>query len=442
MARPRRSSASPARGATAARPSRRLAKAVHRRAVAVSEKLASRGLGAFVWRKKLDRDLSRGLVPGIVSARAERRRCLARRKEAGAVKASRRASPPPLPLPAASCAEADAKEAAFLLEQSRRRAAIRFAENRPARVDVLVASLDGTRRRALVAFRGASADELKALREEIGAQAELDKANAPFWEAAKVVCDAEIIVKSEAAWRGERFLHCEVAADVESVVGGKSFEELDAMLQAIEARIAAGEDNIVEHWLEVAQLIRVEKARKLLAQNYSTCDDDDHAPPPLSLDANMDTQREIDHRIAEADDEDGSELLCPVALPAAQEGQHGWRKPKYVARVMTGYEWNKYNRAHYDRDHPPPKAVRGYRFVLYYPDLAAGGSPPQYTVEEDVGCGQTCIVRFRAGWPYEDVAFRVVNRDWERSRKAGFRCTFDGGVLRLCFNFKRFFYRR
>ena len=151
-----------------------------------------------------------------------------------------------------------------------------------------------------------------------------------------------------------------------------------------------------------------------------------------------------EHRIADADEE-GSEPLRPVALPATRTSPAGseWRKPKYVARVRTGYEWNKYNRVHYDHDHPPPKVVRGYTFVLHYPELAAGTKPLQCAVEEDGGGrGETCIVRFHAGWPYEDVAFRIVNREWERSRKAGFRCTFDGGVLHLSFHFKRFLYRR
>jgi predicted SnoaL-like aldol condensation-catalyzing enzyme len=47
---------------------------------------------------------------------------------------------------------------------------------------------------------------------------------------------------------------------VKSVVQGKSLEELDAIQQAVAAQFAAGETKIVEHWQEVAQLIRVDKA--------------------------------------------------------------------------------------------------------------------------------------------------------------------------------------
>lgn len=50
-------------------PSSSLSRVVRRRAGVVSEKLAARGLAAFVCRKKLDR----GLLPDIVSLRSERR---------------------------------------------------------------------------------------------------------------------------------------------------------------------------------------------------------------------------------------------------------------------------------------------------------------------------------------------------------------------------------
>nr|XP_015634885.1 cactin [Oryza sativa Japonica Group] len=303
------------------RPSRSLSKAVRRRADAVSAKLAARGLGAFVWQKKLERDLARGILPDIVSLRDERRRCLARRREAAGVNssaaASRRRSPPPIldASRARAAAEEEAKEAAFLLDQSRLRAEARLSTG-----------------------RGASVEELKELGEEIAAYADLDRANEPFWAAAKAMCNAEIeqaATGTGTAGHGDRALHSAVFADVKSVVEGKSLDELDAMQHAIAARMATGEAKVVEHWQEVTELIR--------------------------------------------------------------------------------FEWNKYNRAHYDHDHPPPKTVKGYKFVLYYPDLA-GGKPPQYTVDEDgsnSGGGETCVIRFHAGWPYEDVAFRIVNKEWD-----------------------------
>lgn len=120
------------------------------------------------------------------------------------------------------------------------------------------------------------------------------------------------------------------------------------------------------------------------------------------------------------------------------------RKPKYFNRVHTGYEWNKYNQTHYDHDNPPPKVVQGYKFNIFYPDLMDKCLAPSYALEKDPQSkdGSTCNLRFKAGPPYEDIAFRIVNKDWEYSHKKGFKCTFERGILHLYFNFKRQRYRR
>ncbi|KAJ4899073.1 Cactin [Raphanus sativus] len=121
------------------------------------------------------------------------------------------------------------------------------------------------------------------------------------------------------------------------------------------------------------------------------------------------------------------------------------RKPKYFNRVHTCYEWNKYNQTHYDHDNPSPKFVQGYKFNIFYPDLVVDDDkikPPIYTIEKDGTSAETCMIRFHAGPPYQDIAFRIVNKEWELSRKKGFKCTFERGILHLYFNFKRHRYRR
>jgi len=117
------------------------------------------------------------------------------------------------------------------------------------------------------------------------------------------------------------------------------------------------------------------------------------------------------------------------------------RKPKYFNRIHTGYEWNKYNQTHYDHDNPPPKIVQGYKFNIFYPDLIDKTKAPQYHIEP-TDPPDTCILRFHAGPPYEDIAFKIVHKEWEYSHKKGFKCTFERGILHLWFNFKRYRYRR
>ncbi|XP_044757904.1 cactin [Coccinella septempunctata] len=117
------------------------------------------------------------------------------------------------------------------------------------------------------------------------------------------------------------------------------------------------------------------------------------------------------------------------------------RKPRYFNRVHTGFEWNKYNQTHYDMDNPPPKIVQGYKFNIFYPDLIDKSATPEYFLT-------TCpdrefsILRFHAGPPYEDIAFKIVNREWEYSYKRGFRCQFHNNIFQLWFHFKRYRYRR
>jgi hypothetical protein len=117
------------------------------------------------------------------------------------------------------------------------------------------------------------------------------------------------------------------------------------------------------------------------------------------------------------------------------------RKPRYFNRVKTGYDWNAYNKTHYDHDNPPPKIVQGYKFNIFYPDLIDRTKTPQYFLEK-ADTDEFCILRFSAGPPYEDVAFKIINRQWNKSRKRGFRCTFERGVLSLYFNFATHWYRR
>ncbi|KAB2035012.1 hypothetical protein ES319_D04G122900v1 [Gossypium barbadense] len=164
-----------------------------------------------------------------------------------------------------------------------------------------------------------------------------------------------------------------------------------------------------------------------------------------------------------APSEDNFELKAMKAMGAMEEGDavfgsgaevnldsqvYWWhdkyrpRKPKYFNRVHTGYEWNKYNQTHYDHDNPPPKIVQGYKFNIFYPDLVDKTKAPVYTIEKDGNSSETCIIRFHAGPPYEDIAFRIVNKEWEYSHKKGFKCTFERGILHVYFNFKRYRYRR
>ncbi|XP_028833557.1 splicing factor Cactin [Denticeps clupeoides] len=143
----------------------------------------------------------------------------------------------------------------------------------------------------------------------------------------------------------------------------------------------------------------------------------------------------------------GDEAQFSVELPLTGK-MYLWadkyrpRKPRFFNRVHTGFEWNKYNQTHYDFDNPPPKIVQGYKFNIFYPDLIDKRSTPQYFLEPCPDNKDFGVLRFHAGPPYEDIAFKIVNREWEYSHRHGFRCQFANGIFQLWFHFKRYRYRR
>lgn len=150
-----------------------------------------------------------------------------------------------------------------------------------------------------------------------------------------------------------------------------------------------------------------------------------------------------------------------VPLPAEDsstlnDSNEGLIKPRFYNRVILGYEWNRYNQIHYSADNPPPKVVQGYKFNIFYPDLIDSKKAPTFSIirnkDDDkqsnkpaaVAAGQndTCIIKFHAGPPYQDIAFKIVDRQWDNSSHRGRRFKFENGVLQVHFKFKRVFYRK
>ncbi|KAB5578773.1 mid region of cactin-domain-containing protein [Coniochaeta sp. 2T2.1] len=166
-------------------------------------------------------------------------------------------------------------------------------------------------------------------------------------------------------------------------------------------------------------------------------------------------EREVARGIGENEEIFAAEEADPNAAKPKWADKYRPRKPRYFNRVQMGYEWNKYNQTHYDHDNPPPKVVQGYKFNIFYPDLIDKTKAPTYKIIREHGrrrgetfapAGEedTCLIRFIAGPPYEDIAFRIVDREWDYSAKKdrGFKSSFDKGILQLHFQFKKIYYRK
>ncbi|KAK3382151.1 mid region of cactin-domain-containing protein [Lasiosphaeria ovina] len=194
---------------------------------------------------------------------------------------------------------------------------------------------------------------------------------------------------------------------------------------------------------------------------------DPNAPPPGTArfastgneDFSQATKALYDREVARGVNEGEEIFAAEEAVPSSAKplwaDKYRPRKPRYFNRVQMGYEWNKYNQTHYDHDNPPPKVVQGYRFNIFYPDLIDKTKAPTFKIIREhgrrrgesfapAGKEDTCLIRFIAGPPYEDIAFRIVDREWDYSAKKerGFKSSFDKGILQLHFQFKKIYYRK
>jgi len=142
--------------------------------------------------------------------------------------------------------------------------------------------------------------------------------------------------------------------------------------------------------------------------------------------------------------EDGEEVLESDGHGGETHNASRTKYPKFFNKVKWGVIWNKYAQTHYDpKDNPPPRQILGYKFNIFYPDLADTSVAPRYKLENAPDTMEYLILRFIAGRPYEDIIFRIVNKEWDLDkRNGGFHCQFERGVLHLYFNFKRDRYRR
>ena len=116
-------------------------------------------------------------------------------------------------------------------------------------------------------------------------------------------------------------------------------------------------------------------------------------------------------------------------------------KPRYANKKIVGFDWNRHNQAHYDNVNLPPKTVNGYRFNIFYPNLVDKTQTPKFYLQRSES-PDMCIIRFESGAPYEDIAFKIINREWNTRQKGDFLNVFDKGVLKLYFKFKKFRYKR
>ena len=220
-------------------------------------------------------------------------------------------------------------------------------------------------------------------------------------------------------------------------------EDVATEVGSVASRLKAGRElREVEDTAEgraIQEALKKEEHLDLLNQAESTKDWTQEESEMFL--ANTNTQLEEDEEIFTT--EESLDAKMGMQGPSYGEGdRYRPRKPRFFNRVRTGFEWTQYNKTHYDTDNPPPKQVLGYKFTIFYPDLLDPRKAPTFKLINDPNNRDLQTIRFDAGAPYEPIAFSIVRRPWDKARRAGFRSTFDRGILKLYFNLKRVTYRR
>ena len=320
---------------------------------------------------------------------------------------------------------------------------------------------------------GLGVPELEKLLVDIDAYVQLEaRKSGPyqlFWQSLFVVAEAELRAQRQhqlAGGQDASSVHKSVSEDVKKLLRGKVAEDLAELEGEIHRGLQDGSYSDVAYWSNALEAVKVQKARLVVTDTHhqllqkqlealsrirelaemqrsgegAASATEAAAAVPLAADNDDEGyQREF------GESEEKMQSNDEVALPPL--ASHSWqdkirpRKPKYFNHVRTGWDWNKYNQSHYDMDNPPPRTVHGYKFNIFYPDLIDKSATPKFFLEA-ADSPDFAILRFHAGPPYEDVAFKILNKEWEHARKSGFRSVFNRGVLQLHFNFKRRFYRR
>ncbi|KAK7237561.1 cactin-like protein [Aureococcus anophagefferens] len=298
------------------------------------------------------------------------------------------------------------------------------------------ATLDGLDARGLAEL-GADAREYAEREGELGEWR-------PFWDALLVLVDAAPGGDASGWARGRR------PATVAALLRGKDKAALGDMGDDAEARAAAARDAGDDDAYWRGRQLKVLEFRKARAAA------DPEAAAARDAAASGAATTTARHR--SPDDAAGALLDKEEAqgrrrgrgrhgrvvggrrghAPARLGGPHEPRKPRYLNRIKTGYEWNLYNRAHYSSgaaaEGRPGLQVQHLPGPRRRPRCPSSSSSPAPRATSSSSSAS------RLG-ALRGPRLQIVNRA-ESQPKRGFRCVFERGILQLHFNFKRWRYRR
>ncbi|XP_026320661.1 cactin [Hyposmocoma kahamanoa] len=377
----------------------------------------------FVWTKKLAKEGVKNVSHDELEAlnrqkqmenKIELEKVKQRRLEREAERAAREAE---------AAAAARAKEAlqyhnwarqedAFHLHQARLRSQIRIRDGRAKPIDLLAWYVSSEEcvdalemHEPYTYLNGLQTQDLEDLLEDIKVYKELENnANVSYWEDVATIVRDELgkLRRLKAPAPARDGVHRAVADDVTQIFKGKTGAQLEALQAQIEHKISGRRDGVdVGYWESLLSQLKAHMARARLRDRHQL-----NLRRKLQLLKQEQGVQPAPGRCAAAPGAEARRRRRPERPLSATSNE-------YSATMMLIKTFHKVAIAiptHHNKICPEN------------PDFA--------------------VLRFHAGPPYEDIAFKIVNREWEYSYKRGFRCHFHNNIFQLWFHFKRYRYRR
>ncbi|TXG46776.1 hypothetical protein EZV62_026070 [Acer yangbiense] len=331
----------------------------------------------FVWRKKIERDVTQG-VDMLFSVKAEKKRQrefekVKKKREERALEKTQHEEEMAVLARERDRAEFqdwEKKDKEFDFNQSKLRSEIRLREGRIKPIDVLCNHLNGqiNQEPSYTIFRDLTVKEMEKLHDDIKMYLNFDRAtptHVNYWKviavrspslhkALKVVCDWEL---DRAKVCGQEMrLHSSIEEDVMRLLQGKTHSELEALQTQIESHMSAGTAKVVEFWEHLQccpvqpETQEAEEEEKEADESFSPQllhgDENEEAIDPVEDRAILEGKRmvllEEQQRLAPSEDMGAMNLDSQVYW---WHDKYRPRKPKYFDRVHIGYNhaWPRLN---------------------------------------------------------------------------------------------------
>ncbi|KAK8035441.1 Cactin [Apiospora rasikravindrae] len=338
----------------------------------------------------------------------------------------------------------------------------------------------------LAVMEGLNEAQLDELEEEITSYRSLETntRNRDYWTALGTICaDRKRKIKPMGA---EERAVSSVSTDVDRILGPKTLEQLEKLEGQIKAKLQSDEAIDTDYWEQLLKSLLIYKAKARLTKVYEAIRESRlkqlREQNPAKADAlassglsTVASAQDGPATVISSSSQPAKGIPAPVGSAAKPTTTAASTSVPGTARFSaTGDEdFSQATRALYERevargvseneeiftaeetvpgtDQPqwadkyrPRKpryfnrVVQGYKFNIFYPDLIDKTKAPTFKIIREHGrrrgesfapAGEedTCLIRFIAGPPYEDIAFRIVDREWDYSakRERGFRSSFD-----------------